>query len=141
LFVKFKLWKTTGVPFTFKAFVNILVAVCTRVPLRAATGVGPVEDARVTNGCSVARVGGAGIVEVTVKPCSTRWTLAVEAGDFIMANSAMKAGLGRAVVNVVLTIGTLKAVHTNARITAKETFHLISRLFNTIFSLFLLCSF
>ena len=75
---------------TFQTLVYVLVAVSSGKPCRTSARVRSVDDARVADGGRVARVGGAGIVEVTQETGFTRRTLAVVVRDAVVADSAVQ---------------------------------------------------
>ena len=95
------------------AFIDILRAVDTFEARRTGAGSRAIEWRCITDGASLAGIRGTCILQMTQNPDAARRTLAMIAADSIMAGRARMAGCMLAVVNILRTVGSSPAIHTD----------------------------
>ena len=99
-------------------FINIFSTVDSFESFRAGAHVRAVDGTRVADGAGVARIGGAGVVQVAQQPRLPRRALTEEAADAVVARGAVETGGAGAVVDVLRTVGARPAVDADARVAA-----------------------
>lgn len=106
------------VELTLIALVNVLGAVDALVAHRARARERPVDRAGVADGVRMARVRGAGVVQMAQQTRLAGRTPAVEASDAVDAGRPVEAGRVHAVVDVVAAVRPVPAVDADAVVAA-----------------------
>lgn len=102
----------------FKTFVDILIALCSIESWRAIAGVIPTHGIGVAPRPRVARITGAGILQMTQKPSFSRRTFAVKSANPIMTSSSIETVPLDTVILVGLAVPAHEPVDADALVAA-----------------------
>lgn len=98
------------------AFVDVLRTINTFITGGTRTSIGAINRTCITDGIGMARIRGAGIIQVTEKTRFTGCTAAIERTDAIYASGTIQTGCCGTVVDILTAIRAIPTIDTDARI-------------------------
>jgi len=101
---------------SFVTFVDVNVALGTDISTWTATSVAPIDDTRLANGASIARIGSTSVVQMAKQPGLVGWAFAFISGNAVMTSASVQAGLCHTVVHVNFAIVAFVSIDTDARV-------------------------